>query len=78
MSRGLITQIVFALTVVAFIIGVHQTMLYGFQKSYFIFMFSLAGFFGYQLLRGPVKKQADAPKKDSGNPKGKKKNRRKA
>jgi hypothetical protein len=38
----LIEVIILALTVVLFFIGVHQTLLYGFYNSYWIFMFCIA------------------------------------
>jgi len=39
--------ILFSFIVVLFIIGVHQTMLYGIENAYFIFMFCAAGLLFY-------------------------------
>ncbi|BDC98006.1 hypothetical protein PEPS_02870 [Persicobacter psychrovividus] len=60
-SKALFTQIIFAICVATFIIGVHQLMTVGFEQSYFIFMFSVASFFGYLLLKG----RATAPEDKS-------------
>lgn len=40
--------IIFSLSVVTFIIGVHQTMTYGLAASYFIFMVSIGLLFLYR------------------------------
>jgi hypothetical protein len=44
------------------IIGIHQTIINGFEMSYWIFMISLSLFFLYRLI-----KQQDADKKTSGS-----------
>ncbi|MDN5204461.1 hypothetical protein QQ008_23915 [Fulvivirgaceae bacterium BMA10] len=51
--------IIFSLAVVLFVIGVHQTILYGVGNSYWIFMFS----FGLLLLYQMRKQKEDDPAK---------------
>lgn len=41
--------IIFSVSVVSFVIGVHQTMTYGLSYSYFFFMISLGLLFLYRL-----------------------------
>lgn len=48
----ILETILFALTFVLFVIGVHQTLVYGFLNSYFIFTFAVFTFLGYGYLKG--------------------------
>ena len=47
----LLESIFFALTFVLFVIGVHQTTVYGFLNSYFIFTFAVFTFLAYGYLK---------------------------
>jgi general stress protein CsbA len=43
--------IFFCLTIVLMIIGAHQTMVYGFLASYFIFTFAVFSFLGFGYMK---------------------------
>jgi hypothetical protein len=57
----ILEQVLFALTFVFFVIGIHQTTVYGFLNSYFIFTFAVSTFLGY----GYVKNNRLAKEKDA-------------
>lgn len=55
--KNLGDTIIFSLTVVLFIIGVHQTMTWGIGHSYHLLMLSLGGLFFYKLRKEKRKEQ---------------------
>lgn len=60
--RNLTDIIVLSLSVVAFIVAIHQTIYHGFANAYWIYMISIA-FLLYQQIRKAKKKQdANQPK----------------
>jgi uncharacterized membrane protein len=59
------------------IVGVHQSLLYGFQNSYWIFMFSLSLVFLYGFLKNKLQNQENSTKKSAGKQKKNKSTRRK-
>lgn len=56
----LLDVIILVLGFVAFIIGIHQSMLYGIAASYWIFMFSLFLLFLYTYRRGKAQRSSTA------------------
>jgi hypothetical protein len=48
----LLQTILLALTFALFVMGVHQTSVNGFLKSYFIFAFAVSTFLGYGYVKG--------------------------
>lgn len=58
--KNLGDTIIFSLTVVLFIIGVHQTMTWGIAHSYHLLMLSLGGLFFYKLRKEKRKEQEKA------------------
>jgi hypothetical protein len=61
-KRNLIDIIVLSLSIVAFIVAIHQTIYHGFANAYYIYMISIA-FLLYQQIRKAKKKQdANQPK----------------
>lgn len=63
--KNLGDTIIFSLTVVLFIIGVHQTMTWGIGNSYYLLMLSMGGLFYYKFRKEKRKGQekVDANKK---------------
>ncbi|HBH25310.1 MAG TPA: hypothetical protein DDY13_18065 [Cytophagales bacterium] len=59
------------------IVGVHQSLLYGFQNSYWIFMFSLSLVFLYGFLKNKLQNQENSARKSAGKQKKNKSTRRK-
>lgn len=55
--------IIFTLSVVAFIIGVHQTMTFGIAQSYFIFMISIGLLFLYRYRKAKYAENEEPSKK---------------
>ena len=55
----LLAIILFSLSVVLLIIGIHQVMLNGFADSYWIFMFSTFTFLGYGYVKNYKLKESD-------------------
>jgi hypothetical protein len=61
-KKNLIDIIVLSLSIVAFIVAIHQTIYHGFANAYYIYMISIA-FLLYQQIRKAKKKQdANQPK----------------
>ncbi|MCO6359060.1 hypothetical protein BXY85_1527 [Roseivirga pacifica] len=63
--KNLGDTILFSLCVVFFVIGVHQTMVFGIEFSYFIFMLSLGMLFlvRYRRMRRKDKEENTTPTK---------------
>ena len=61
-KRDLTDIIVFALSIVAFIIAVHQTVYYGFGYAYWIYMISIALLLYHQIRKAKKKQEASQPK----------------
>ncbi|MBC7391128.1 MAG: hypothetical protein H7329_18120 [Opitutaceae bacterium] len=59
----ILETILFALTVVFFIIGVHQTYHYGLLNSYFLFTFAVFTLLGYGFLKRNREEKASKEKK---------------
>jgi general stress protein CsbA len=55
----LLAIILFSLSVVLLVIGIHQVMLHGFAESYWIFMFSTFSFLGYGYVKNYKLKEED-------------------
>jgi len=51
----LIDSIIFSLVIVTFIIGIHQTIMLGFEYSYWIFMLSVILLLLFKLRKKPNK-----------------------
>jgi len=56
---NLIGILCIAVAAALFAIGVNETIHNGIEKSYFLFMFSLAGLFGFGLARNSLSKEAE-------------------
>lgn len=63
--KNLGDTIIFSLTVVTFIIGVHQTMTYGIGNAYFVFMLSMGLLFlyKYRIAKRKDEEKVEAAKK---------------
>jgi len=61
-KRNLIGIIVLSLSIVAFIVAIHQTIYYGFANAYYIYMISIALLL-YQQIRKAKKKQDESKPK---------------
>jgi len=72
--KNLGDSIIFSLSVVTFIIGVHQTMTFGIGNAYFIFMVSMGLLFlyRYRIAKGKEQEKVEEAKK----PKSKRANKR--
>jgi membrane protein implicated in regulation of membrane protease activity len=55
-KKRLVDIIILALSIVALIIGIHQTVYYGFSNAYYLFMISI-GLLLYMQIRKSKKKQ---------------------
>jgi hypothetical protein len=65
----LIGVICIAISAALFAIGVNETIHNSISQSYFLFMFSLAGFFGFGLARNSImKEEAKNPEKNPSKP----------
>ncbi len=58
----LIEMIVLALSVVALIIGIHQTIYYGFGNAYYLYMISIALLLYNQIRKAKKKQDENQPK----------------
>jgi 4-hydroxybenzoate polyprenyltransferase len=58
----LIDIIVLALSAVALIIGIHQTINYGFGSAYWLYMISIGLFLYYQIRKVKKKQEENQPK----------------
>ncbi len=61
-KRNLTDIIVFSLSIVAFIIAVHQTIYYGFGYAYWIYMISIALLLYLQIRKAKKKQEESQPK----------------
>ena len=61
-KQNLVDIIVLALAVVSLIVGIHQTIYYGFGAAYWLYMLSI-GFLLYQQIRKAKKKQEESQPK---------------
>ena len=61
-KRNLVDIIVLALSVVALIVGVHQTIEYGFGNAYWLFMISVGLLLYQQIRKAKEKQEASQPK----------------
>ena len=61
-KTNLIDILVLFLSAAVMIIGVHQTILFGFGSSYWIFMASIALFLYYQIRKNKKKQDESTPK----------------
>jgi hypothetical protein len=62
----LIGVLCIAVSASMFAIGVNETIYNGIEKSYFLFMFSLAGLFGFGLARNSLMKDEEVVKGKNG------------
>lgn len=61
-KRNLIDIIIFSLSVVAFIVAVHQTIYSGFGNAYYIYMISIALLLYHQIRKTKKKQEENQPK----------------
>jgi 4-hydroxybenzoate polyprenyltransferase len=61
-KRNLTDIIIFALSIVAFIVAIHQTIYYGFGGSYWLYMISIALLLYHQIRKTKKKQEENQPK----------------
>jgi 4-hydroxybenzoate polyprenyltransferase len=61
-KKNLVDIIIFALSIVAFIVAVHQTIYYGFGGAYWIYMISIALLLYHQIRKSKKKQDENQPK----------------
>ena len=62
-SKNNLTNIIlFSLSIVAFIVAIHQTVYYGFGGAYWIYMISIAFLLYYQIRKTKKKQEENQPK----------------
>jgi 4-hydroxybenzoate polyprenyltransferase len=61
-KRSLTDIIVFGLSIVAFIVAIHQTIYYGFGGSYWLYMISIALLLYHQIRKTKKKQEENQPK----------------
>ena len=61
-KKNLVDIIIFALSIVAFVVAVHQTIYYGFGSAYWIYMISISLLLYYQIRKTKKKQAENQPK----------------
>jgi membrane protein implicated in regulation of membrane protease activity len=61
-KRNLTDIIILSLSIVALIVGVHQTIYYGFGNAYYLYMISIALLLYQQIRRVKKKQEENQPK----------------
>ena len=61
-KKDLTNIIIFSLSIVAFIVAIHQTVYYGFGGAYWIYMISIAFLLYYQIRKTKKKQEENQPK----------------
>ena len=61
-KKNLTNIILFSLSIVAFIVAIHQTVYYGFGGAYWIYMISIAFLLYYQIRKTKKKQEENQPK----------------
>ncbi len=61
-KRNLTDIIIFSLSIVAFIVAIHQTVYYGFGGAYWIYMISIALLLYHQIRKAKKKQTENQPK----------------
>ena len=61
-KRNLVEIIVFSLSIVAFIVAIHQTINYGFGAAYWLYMISIALLLYHQIRKAKKKQAENQPK----------------
>lgn len=61
-KRNLTDIILFSLSIVAFIVAIHQTVYYGFGASYWLYMISIALLLYLQIRKAKKKQDENQPK----------------
>ena len=61
-KKNLTDIIIFALSIVAFIVAIHQTIYYGFGSAYWIYMISIAFLLYHQIRKNKTKQEENQPK----------------
>jgi len=61
-KRNLTDIIIFSLSIVAFIVAIHQTIYYGFGNAYWIYMISIALILYFQVRKAKKNQDKNQPK----------------
>jgi 4-hydroxybenzoate polyprenyltransferase len=61
-KHSLINIILFSLSIVAFVVAIHQTIYHGFGGAYWIYMVSIALLLYYQIRKTKKKQEENQPK----------------
>ena len=61
-KHSLINIILFSLSIVAFVVAIHQTIYHGFGGAYWIYMISIALLLYYQIRKTKKKQEENQPK----------------